>query len=287
MSVLRFQIQHANGKQEVISVEAERALIGSGAHCEIRLPLDQAAGEHVLVQVGAAGVFVQALHFERPPMIGGVPFTQAPLPPEAVLGLGQTQMLITIAEDGGDKVTKKKAQKSNPVLMVAMLAGLGFGVFMILNANAAPDNSIPEEVPSLWAQPLDACDRSAAEAVIYAQQQKGIADSRRERRAFHAHDGIEAVPLYQTAAACFKKGGDMQAYQRASDDANKLQKEMEDDYRTHVLRLRHALEVGDKPSTHKEARTLIEMLQGKDGKFVDFLNETDRQMKQALGRSAS
>ena len=79
----------------------------------------------------------------------------------------------------------------------------------------------------------------------------------------------------------------MQAYQRASDDANKLQKEMEDDYRTHVLRLRHALEVGDKPSTHKEARTLIEMLQGKDGKFVDFLNETDRQMKQALGRSAS
>ena len=286
MSVLRFQIQHANGRQEQISVEAERALVGSGAHCEIRLPLDQAAVEHVLVQVGAGGVFVQALHFEPPPTIGGVPFTQAPLPADAILGVGHSQMIIGVSEgDGGG--LKKKEQKSNPVLLFGSIIGLAGAAFLLLNAQTAPDDSAPEEVPLLFSQPTDTCDRPRTEAVPFAQQQKQLADSKRERRAFHTHDGVEAVPLYETAAACFLKGGDKQSYQDSSEAAKLLRQEMDDDYRTHRLRLKHSLDVNDGLSAHKEARTLLEMLQGKQGPYVDYLNETDRRLKQKLGRSAS
>ena len=77
MRVLRFQTRLPTGQVEQLSIESERVLIGSGAHCEIRLPLAEARVEHVLVELGPAGVFARALNFEPPPTINNVPFTQA------------------------------------------------------------------------------------------------------------------------------------------------------------------------------------------------------------------
>lgn len=293
MSVLRFQIQHANGRQEIISVESERALIGSGAHCEIRLPLDQSAVEHVLVQVGAGGVFVQALHFEPPPTIGGVPFTQAPLPPDALLGVGQTQMLVTVSDEAGAGA-KKQQNKPSPVLIVAILGGLG-AAFMLANQQAGGGNEAPSEVPSLFDAPIDSCVHrentqlaySPSEAGPIAMESKTLADSQRERRAFHAHDGIDAVRNYEIASACFRKVGDTASANDASEQAKKLRDEMDHDYRTHRLRLKHALDVTDNADAHHEAKLLLEMLQGRQGPYVDYLTETERRLKQQLGRSAS
>ena len=47
---LQFQIQQGEGTiPESLVVDSDRVLIGSGAHCEIRLPGDQVAAEHVLI----------------------------------------------------------------------------------------------------------------------------------------------------------------------------------------------------------------------------------------------
>ncbi len=286
MSILRFQIVHANGRQEVITVEAERALIGSGAHCEIRLPVDQAAVEHVLVQVGAAGVFVQALQFQPPPTIAGVPFTQAPLPPDAMLGVGSSQMLITLTDAVGS-TDKKKEKKSNPLVLLVGVVGIAGAALFLFAQPGGGEMEAPEEVPALWGGPLDTCDRPPVEAVPFAQQQKALADNKRERRAFHIRDGVDAVPLYEVAAACFKKGGDIPDSQASAEAAKTLRKEMEDDYRTHRMRMKHSLDVKDNVSAHKEARTLLELLQGKQGPYVDYLTEQERNLKQQLGHSAS
>ena len=40
---LRFRVQHADGHSEQYVVDAERALVGSAAHCEVRLPPEAAA----------------------------------------------------------------------------------------------------------------------------------------------------------------------------------------------------------------------------------------------------
>jgi hypothetical protein len=64
MSVLRFDIRHADGRAESLLLDADRVLIGSGAHCEIRLPLDQAAVEHVLIEAPGGIVRAQARAFE-------------------------------------------------------------------------------------------------------------------------------------------------------------------------------------------------------------------------------
>jgi len=46
---LQFRIQLPDGGPQQLLVDSDRVLIGSGAHCEIRLPGDQAAAEHVLI----------------------------------------------------------------------------------------------------------------------------------------------------------------------------------------------------------------------------------------------
>lgn len=288
MSTLRFQIQHANGRQEQVTVEAERALIGSGAHCEIRLPIDQAAVEHILIQVGAGGVFAQALSFEPPPTIGGVPFTQAPLPADAVLGVNQTQMLVQISGDvvGAGGGNKQKG-KTNPMLILAAMVGACLLAWMYLSGDDNQARVEPQEYPKLWEAPSTTCEKSAADALPFADEKRVVADSKRERRMFHVKDGVDAVPLYETAAACYEKAGHKQESDAAREAANSLRKELDDDYRTHRMRLQHSMGVKDYETARREVRTLIEMTEGKEGPYVTYLHVIDRDLKQKLGRSST
>jgi hypothetical protein len=284
MSTLRFQIQHSNGRQEQVTVEAERALIGSGAHCEIRLPIDQAAVEHILIQVGAGGVFAQALNFEPAPMIGNVPFTQAPLPPDAVLGVNQTQMLVSIVGDAVGAGGQKKTGKTNPMLVVAAMVGASLAAYMFLDTDENTTRVEPQEYPKLWESSTTTCEKSANEALAFANDRKVIADGKRERRMFHVKDGVDAVPLYETAAACYEKAGDKPDADASRDIANQLRKELDDDYRTHRMRLQHAMGVKDMETARREVRTLIEMTEGKEGPYVSYLHVIERDLKQKLGR---
>jgi hypothetical protein len=285
VSTLRFQIQHANGRQEQVTVEAERALIGSGAHCEIRLPLDQAAVEHILIQVGAGGVFAQALSFEPAPTIGGVPFTQAPLPPDVVLGVNQTQMLVSIVGDAiGAGGPAKNTGKTNPMLIIAAMAGASLVAWMYLSGDEDVQRVEPQEYPKLWDQAAATCEKSGNEALAFAREKSIVAESKRERRMFHVKDGVDAVPLFETAAACYEKAGDKQDADAARDTANALRKELDDDYRTHRMRLQHAMGVKDLETARKEVRTLIEMTEGKEGPYVTYLHVIERDLKQKLGR---
>ena len=89
MSGLEFRIRYADGRTEKLVVDSDRVLIGSGAHCEIRLPSAEAAVEHVLVTSSGGGITAQARALSPRPPSTALPFTQAPLLPESVLGVGR------------------------------------------------------------------------------------------------------------------------------------------------------------------------------------------------------
>src|SRR5262245_10272253 len=123
MRLMRFQTRLPTGQVEELRIEGERVLIGSGAHCEIRLPQADARVEHVLVELAAAGIFARALDFEPPPTINNIPFTVAPLTPGSILGIGGTQILVELIEGqgamGGDIVQQKA--KSSPLTLIAFM----------------------------------------------------------------------------------------------------------------------------------------------------------------------
>lgn len=282
--VLRFQIRLPTGQVDQLTVEAERVLIGAGAHCEIRLPVDQARVEHVLIELGPAGIFARALSFEPPPMINNIPFTQAPLPPGSVLGVGGTQIFIELSEGAGGPAVQQK-KKASPMTLITLLIMLPAAAWMFLvdddTANNAP--RAPREVPELWDAPITTCSYIGEQALAFARERVAVADAKRERRPFHVQDGVQAVPIYESAAACFRTGGDPGSGQLADDSAKFLRREMTDDFRTRRVRLEHALNIDDNVSAQKEVKVLLQFTEGKSGKYVEWLSQLDRRLKAKLG----
>jgi len=110
-----------------------------------------------------------------------------------------------------------------------------------------------------------------------------VADAKRERRPFHVQDGVSAVPVYELAGACFRAGGDGMSAKLAEDSAQFLRREMNDDFRTRRVRLEHALNTQDYVSAQKEVRTLLQFVEGKQGEWVTWLQNLDRQLKLKVG----
>lgn len=287
MRVLRFQIRYPTGQVEQINIEHERALIGSGAHCDIRLPLDQAAVEHVLVEVGAGGnVFARALSFEPPPTMNNIPFTQAPLPAETLLGVGMVQIYAVAADIAGDAPGTQHAKKgSSPITIIAVLLMLpaAFYLFFVDPPPEAVATKPPKE-PDLWGAPVAACPQPSGEqALALAREKRAVADAKRERRPFHVQDGVAAVPLYELSAVCFRAGGDVESSNQAYAAANALRRELSDDYRTQRVRLEHAISVQDQHTAQREVKILLAFTEGKQGDYVTWLSNLDRRLKIKLG----
>ncbi len=287
MATLKFQVKLPTGEVEHLSMEAGRVLIGSGAHCEIRLPVDQARVEHVLIEVGPAGLFVRALSFEPPPTVNQIAFQQAPLTPGARLGVGACEIYVELVTGGVSAAPVKKRQAS-PVawLLMAIIVPAGFYTLLVEDAVEARA-PMPREIPELWLPPVGSCAYAGGQALAFAHEKMAVADAKRERRPFYVRDGIQAVPIYEAASVCFRAGGDKPSGDLAEESAKFLRRDIADDFRTRRVRLDHALIVDDDLSAQKEARVLLQFTEGKSGDYVAWLTALDRQLKIKLGATKS
>jgi hypothetical protein len=287
MRLLQFEIRLPTGHVEQLTVEHERALIGSGAHCEIRLPIDQAKVEHALVELGPAGIFARAQSFEPPPTLNGIPFTQSPLPAGAILGINQVQIRVEVLDSATAPGTVlQKQNKTSPITYVAFPLLL-LATYYLFFMEDTPNDFVGQSgtLTELWGPPVAECGKPPQQAIAFANQQLAIAEGKRERRPFYVQDGVSAVPLYETAAACFKLANEHNLASYCGEVAKALRKELTDDYRTHHLRLEHLLKAEDWASAQKEVRILLSFTEGKSGEYVEWLRNLDRNLKLKVGRT--
>jgi len=288
MRTLKFQIRQPSGQVDQLSMEAERVLIGSGAHCEIRLPVDQARVEHVLIELGPAGIFARALNFDPPPTINNIPFQQAPLPPGAMLGVGGCQIYVELTEGAAGTAAGAK-KKPSPIVILALAIIVPLGLYTIIEGDGAeggPKPS-PKQAPELWQAPVASCPYSGGQALAFAREKMTVADAKRERRPFHVQDGVQAVPTYEAAAVCFRAGGDAPSGILAEESAKFLRRDITDDFRTRRVRLDHALTVEDYVSAQREVRVLLQFTEGKSGDYVTWLSNLERKLKLKAGTKKS
>lgn len=287
MSGLEFRIQHQDGRTEQLVIDSDRVLIGSGAHCEIRLPAAEAAVEHALITFLGGGVYAQARALNPPPMINGSPFTQATLLPESVLSVGRVQLTISVVEIAEtQKVVKKKTESTSPLTYVLALVAVPLSLYVIFGApsNDGP-GAIPKEVPPLWPVTSITCpQRAPDQALGFARDKRVLAEGKRERSPFHVQDGVAAVPLFEIAAACFRTAEDTATSKEMEIAAQKLRKTLEEDYRAHQMRLEHALSVSDAATAQREVKTLLAMLDGQSGPYVVWLSNLSRRISLKLGK---
>jgi len=288
MSGLEFRLRYPDGRTEQLVVDSDRVLIGSGAHCEIRLPAADAQVEHVLVSSTGGGVYAQARALHPPPTINGSSFTQAPLLPDSILAVGSVEILVHVVEvEGNANVIKKKKESTSPLTYVLAIVAIPLSLYILFDD--PPDQTggdMPTEIPSLWAAAAPACPPAASDQVESLANSKRIAaEGKRERSPFHVQDGVAAVPLFQTAAACFTKAEQVEAAKAMQEAAQKLQKSLEEDYRAHQMRLEHAISVRDLNTAQKEVKALLAMLEGQNGPYVVWLSNLDRRIAIKLGQA--
>lgn len=287
---LRFHLRHPDGRTELLTVDSDRVLVGSGAHCEIRLPSEHAAVEHVEVTMTPGGAYAQARALDRLPTINGVEFMQTPVLESAVLGIGGVQIQVAVVQiEDNPNVIKKKTEKTSPLTYVLAIVAVPLALYVIfMDEGSSAIVEMPKEKPALWAEPVKACPVAAPDqAGALASEKWIIAEGKAERRPFRVQDGVLAVPLYEIAAACFRTSGDDERTKGATEAAVNLRAKVSEDYRAHQVRLEHALSVQDLPMAHREVKILIAFTEGQGGAYVEWLSSIDRQLQLKLGEKKS
>jgi hypothetical protein len=284
---LQIVLQHPDGRIDELVVDASSVILGSGAHCEVRLPPEHAAIEHVFLKLVGGAVHAQARSLDPYPTINGASFVRTPLLPDAVLGIGPVQIRARAIHLADHKVVlQKKRDKTSPMTYVAAAVGLPIGIYMVV-AGGAHDamRSPPGAPPSLWGEPIKTCPQSGHDAALaFGLDKLIVANAKREGRPFHVQDGVTAVPLFETAAACFATAGELAAAADATASAQDLRGKVIDDYRAHQVRLEHALTVKDWLTAQREVKVLRALTQGTQAGYVDWLSNLDRRLTLQLGR---
>jgi hypothetical protein len=283
---LSFVIRYPDGRTEEIVVDTNRALIGSGGHCEIRLPAESAALEHVAVQLHGGGVHAAARSMDPPPTINGSAFAQTPVLPDSMIGVGRVQIWVSaVAITDNANVVKKTAQKTRPWIVILGAVAIPLLAYDVFYEPAAAEYAVapPTAPPGLWRPAPDRCKAPPEQARAYAIEQRLFAEGKRERRPFHIQDGVNSVPMFEMASVCFKQSGDYNASNVAAQAAQALRVKVNEDYRAHQMRLEHALVVDDEATAEREVRVLKSFTEGQQGPYVTWLSNLGRQLQVRLG----
>jgi hypothetical protein len=234
------------------------------------------------------GAYARARTPDRLPTINGVEFMQSPILAESVVGVGAVRMEISVVSIEDDKnVIKKKKQQTNPIVVLLGVGAVVFVAYAFLFADeeSAEVEKIPTDVPALWETSVKACPiASPDQALMLAGEKWLVALGKAERRPFRVQDGVSAVPLFETAAACFRQANDKDRAAEATRTADDLRAKVAEGYRAHQVRLEHALAVGDLVMAQREVRTLRAFTEKCGGKYVSWLADQDRKLQLKLAQ---
>lgn len=285
MAGLQFRIQYPDGRLEQLAVDSDSVLIGSGSHCEIRLPPEQAAVEHVLITFMGGSVYAQARYMNPPPTINGAPFTQAPILQESILAVGQVQMAISVIEIADNqRVVQKKQQKTSPLTLVMACIVVPVSIIMLMAGEGKYGIGQVPESPQLWPDPTTSCPQQARDlAFALAVEKKVHGEGKRERCPFFVQDCVQAVPDFELSAACFKAANEEELHKEMAQTATTMRERVNEAYRGHQMRLEHTITVGDLATAQKQIKILLKMLEGQQGPYIGWLSNHDRRIALRLG----
>jgi hypothetical protein len=247
MKTLTFVVKEPRRPDTVIEVEADRMLLGSGAHCDIRLPLESAAWEHVVVtQEGEGAVIARVVPADAVAFFNGTPRREAELAAGTVIRIDTVEVLLRDVRDNTAK--PKRSQRPRAAVVVAALIGLAAALVILKNASAG-GTPPPPKMPELFTAKNVTCPEKQG-ALPLAYQKLSLARSKRERFRFYPRDGVEAVALFDTAAACFASAKDASNARIAEGESAALKVAVQDALHGSRVRLERAL-------VRKDARTAL------------------------------
>lgn len=279
MEEIRFEVRHPDGRTERLVVPSAKATIGAGAHCDLRLAVDQATAEHVVVELVPDGLQLKSLASTPPTSIDSVPLTTRTVPQWALLHIANTQIYVARAAQKSEP-TKKKLNSTLILRLGGVLAAVPL-LFMAMNERASREqHRVPRDTPELFDEATASCPRSdPAEARVVAEDAHALADAARQRSPFAVTEAIVAVKSYGIAATCYRHVHEEHLAAEADDAAQQLREATMLDFRARKVRLERALAVNDVELAIQDVAVLTSLTEGKKGPYVAWLLDTEQQLK--------
>ena len=278
MEQLTFDILHADGRRESTTAQALRIVIGSGAHCDVRLAPDQAAFEHVAIEDHPAGPLVRSLAMSPAVVLDGAPLTTHALGVSALLSIGATR--IEIKRAALALVPQGSSLGAKMIAKLAVVALLAVAVFAASQIKREQPLVAPPKMPELFAKAVTDCPRTdPAEARVLGDDNRALGDGARERSPFDPREARSAVRSYELAAVCYRRAGIAEAAEESSSNAKRMREETTLDFRARRVRLERVLLVSDFEIAAQDVAVLRALTEGQQGEYTRWLASVTQDIK--------
>lgn len=274
------EITKADGTFEQHRIEGEQATLGRGPGAAIIVGAAELDPEHMLLAPRPEGCWVSVSEIVSTPVIvNGTRFQNGMLAWGSVLEVGSLRLTLT------DKLPPPKTRQkavSSPIALLMLLIVPIAGYMLLMGEETELPLSPGSAAPPLFDPPPNACSDSGDAAAFNARESIEAAESKGDRYPFDAQDGIQAVRLFDQAAACYAASGDAQSAARARQERAMLADRIEYDFQTHKVRLERALEYKHMADAIVEVEALRRMVKHRDTPYTAWLTVLQRQLQVLL-----
>jgi hypothetical protein len=267
---------------------AERYPLGGGEHVVVgRQPREGIALpyagelelEHVRLTPRREGCWFSIMQGARTPAtVGGQYFAGGLVPWGGAVELGSLRLRVT---DTIPEAARAKSSRTTLIAAVGLLAAAGW---LFMPAEEGAPGMTTAEPPALFAAAPPKCpEAEPAAAGSRAKEAADAARAKSERYPFAAQDGVRAAELYALAAACFTAAGRDGDADRMTRDRKSLVAHIDEDYRTHRLKLERAVEYRRTRQALLESRALLALVGHLDHPYTAWLHSVERRLSLKSG----
>lgn len=251
-----------------------RISLGRSEHCDISFPAEpELETEHLFIVPGEAGCQVELSRQTRTPFFyRGEPLRNETIP------WGEDIFVSTIRLRMVRELSKVDRTKFSPRFILIALLLLGSSAGLLLRRSPTDDSHDSGEVAAspLFEQPIK-CSQSSS-SLFRARESERAAFAKMERYPFDHQDGIEAVRLLSEARDCYQTAGEIVQETRVQKALNTWMRRLEQDYRSHRLRLRLALAAARYDKAKRTLRILQNLLSHRDDSYTEWLDHVEREL---------
>lgn len=284
MPKCQFEIINELGKVERVEVDASRILVGSAAHCDIRLAPEVGAYEHLVVTFEEGAAIARVLPTAASATVDGTVFRETRLHDGAVVAIG----LVRLRYQSLAAEAPASRRRVPRFAVLGLLVFLPAALFVLVNARGDARLREPSSVPLPLGAVVRECPATTREqAHALARERSVSANAKRQRWKFYTRDGVESVALYESAAACAAAAGETGEAKATAVFAAAMRADVLQDFQVRRVRLERALERDDGPVALTQVRALREMLFARDidDEYVRWLTILQRKLEARVSRS--
>jgi hypothetical protein len=279
---MKIRVWHPDNKIDEFNVDADRVLVGAGAHCDIRIDGAGAGHEHVVVEQKGHEIVARGLYHAPPALYRGVPIIEMQLQNGSEIAVCGTRITFDISRPK-ERAGRSTGRRLGLTAAIALLLVI-VPTFVYARLHRGNDSFGRPPVPAVLfdVEPETCKAPDTNQSLALARRSRALGLARRERHPFFVEDGIAAVAAFRMASACYAKAGQPLPAREAAEEGAALEKVIDHDYFMHRVRFEHALETEDVKSALLEVKMLRRMTAHRKGTYTEWLAMVERRLEASV-----